>query len=120
MDMPSLVDEKAAAFKDYRVRLTPRVYLLDPAGKILMRGTPDMLFDANLYAVMGKLEGKKKEKPDGKKSPSSPASSKPVSPPSRINSPDTRVPSVSRPDRPRPAFLPPPPVRRTILLPLLL
>ncbi len=34
MDMPSLVDEKAAAFKDYRVRLTPRVYLLDPAGKI--------------------------------------------------------------------------------------
>ncbi len=49
MDMPSLVDEKAAAFKDYRVRLTPRVYLLDPAGKILMRGTPDMLFDANLY-----------------------------------------------------------------------
>nr|WP_270588431.1 hypothetical protein [Akkermansia muciniphila] len=29
MDMPSLVDEKAAAFKDYRVRLTPRVYLLD-------------------------------------------------------------------------------------------
>ena len=62
MDMPSLVDEKAAAFKDYRVRLTPRVYLLDPAGKILMRGTPDMLFDANLYAVMGKLEGKKKEK----------------------------------------------------------
>ena len=27
MDMPSLVDEKAAAFKDYRVRLTPRVYL---------------------------------------------------------------------------------------------
>jgi peroxiredoxin len=104
MDMPSLVDEKAAAFKDYRVRLTPRVYLLDPAGKILMRGTPDMLFDANLYAVMGKLEGKKKEKPDGKKSPSSPASSKPVSPPARINSPDTRVPSVSRPDRPRPAF----------------
>ena len=55
--MPSLVDEKAAAFKDYRVRLTPRVYLLDPAGKILLRGTPDMLFDANLYAVMGKLEG---------------------------------------------------------------
>ena len=104
MDMPSLVDEKAAAFKDYRVRLTPRVYLLDPAGKILMRGTPDMLFDANLYAVMGKLEGKKKEKPDGKKSPSSPASSKPVSPPARINSPDTRVPSVSRPDRPQPAF----------------
>ena len=104
MDMPSLVDEKAAAFKDYRVRLTPRVYLLDPAGKILMRGTPDMLFDANLYAVMGKLEGKKKEKPDGKKSPSSPASSKPVSAPARINSPDTRVPSVSRPDRPRPAF----------------
>ena len=104
MDMPSLVDEKAVAFKDYRVRLTPRVYLLDPAGKILMRGTPDMLFDANLYAVMGKLEGKKKEKPDGKKSPSSPASSKPVSPPARINSPDTRVPSVSRPDRPRPAF----------------
>ena len=98
------MDEKAAAFKDYRVRLTPRVYLLDPAGKILMRGTPDMLFDANLYAVMGKLEGKKKEKPDGKKSPSSPASSKPVSPPARINSPDTRVPSVSRPDRPRPAF----------------
>ncbi len=55
MDTPSLVDEKAAAFKDYRVMLTPRVYLLDPAGKILMRGTPDMLFDANLYAVMGKV-----------------------------------------------------------------
>ena len=42
MDTPSLVDEKAAAFKDYRVMLTPRVYLLDPAGKILMRGTPDL------------------------------------------------------------------------------
>ncbi len=104
MDMPSLVDEKAAAFKDYRVRLTPRVYLLDPAGKILMRGTPDMLFDANLYAVMGKLEGNKKEMPNGKKVPSTPASSKPVSLPARINSPDTRVPSASRPDRLRPAF----------------
>lgn len=27
-----------------------------------MRGTPDMLFDANLYAVMGKLEGKRMER----------------------------------------------------------
>lgn len=85
-----------------------------------MRGTPDMLFDANLYAVMGKLEGKKKEKPDGKKSPSSPASSKPVSPPARINSSDTRVPSVPGLIGRGPRSLPPPPVRRTILFPLLL
>lgn len=73
MDTPSLVDEKAAAFKDYRVMLTPRVYLLDPAGKILMRGTPDMLFDANLYAVMGKLEGKKNGKAGREKGPAAPA-----------------------------------------------
>ena len=54
MDMPSWWMKKAAAFRRLPVRLTPRVYLLDPAGKIPMRGTPDMLFDANLYAVMGK------------------------------------------------------------------
>ncbi len=51
MDMPSWWMKKAVAFKDYRVRLTPRVYLLDPAGKILIN-----------------LREKKKEKPDGGKS----------------------------------------------------
>lgn len=101
MDIPSLVDEKAAAFKDYRVMLTPRVYLLDSAGKILMRGAPDMLFDANLYAVMGRFEGKKKGKPDGKKATPAPPSVKPAPLPSRINSPDTRVPSVPPPAAPR-------------------
>lgn len=106
MDTPSLVDEKAAAFKDYRVMLTPRVYLLDPAGKILMRGTPDMLFDANLYAVMGKLEGKKNGKADEKKAPAAPAAVKPAPLPARINSPDTRIPSVPQPAAPRPAAPP--------------
>lgn len=102
MDIPSLADEKAAAFKDYRVMFTPRVYLLDPAGKILMRGTPDMLFDANLYAVMGRLEGKKNGKADEKKAPAA----KPGPLPARINSPDTRVPSVPRPAGARPASPP--------------
>lgn len=106
MDTPSLVDEKAAAFKDYRVMLTPRVYLLDPAGKILMRGTPDMLFDANLYAVMGKLEGKKNGKADEKKAPAAPAAVKPAPLPARINSPDTRIPSVPQPAALRPAAPP--------------
>lgn len=120
MDMPSLVDEKAAAFKDYRVRLTPRVYLLDPAGKILMRGTPDMLFDANLYAVMGKLEGKRKKSRMGKSLPP------PLLPPSLFLRRPGLIPRI----RAFPLFpgligrgprsLPPPPVRRTILFPLLL
>lgn len=120
MDMPSLVDEKAVAFKDYRVRLTPRVYLLDPAGKILMRGTPDMLFDANLYAVMGKLEGKRKKSRMGKSLPP------PLLPPSLFLRRPGLIPRI----RAFPLFpgligrgprsLPPPPVRRTILFPLLL
>lgn len=33
MDMPSLVDEKAAAFKDYRVRLTPPGVSAGPCGE---------------------------------------------------------------------------------------
>lgn len=106
VDLPSLVDEKAAAFKDYRVMFTPRVYLLDPAGKILLRGMPDMLFDAHLYAVMGKLAGKKDEKPGGNSVPASPASASPAPPPARINSPDTRVPSVRQPAPSRPAASP--------------
>lgn len=95
VDIPSLVDEKAAAFKDYRVMLTPRVYLLDPAGKVLMRGTPDMLFDANLYAVMGRVEGKKSGKTEGNRGPAASAAVRPT--PARINSPDTRVPAAPRP-----------------------
>ena len=62
LDIPSLVDAQAVAFKDYRVAHTPRVYLLDPKGKILMRGTPDMLFDANLYAAMNTFGEKADEK----------------------------------------------------------
>lgn len=95
VDIPSLVDEKAEAFKDYRVMLTPRVYLLDSAGKVLMRGAPDMLFDANLYAVMDRVEGKKSGKKDGNRGATVPASVRPA--PDRINSPDTRVPSAPRP-----------------------
>ena len=94
LDIPSLIDEKAAAFKDYRVRLTPQVYLLDPKGKILMRGTPDMLFDANLYAVMGKFEGKKNGKAEEKKAPAAPPAARPAPLPAKINSPETRVPAV--------------------------
>lgn len=63
LDIPSLVDAQAVAFKDYRVAHTPRVYLLDPKGKILMRGTPDLLFDANLYAAMNKFKGKEPFQP---------------------------------------------------------
>lgn len=96
-DMNSLADEKAVAFKDYRVRFTPRVYLLDADGKILMRGTPDALFDANLYAVMNRKEGKK-EIP----SPVSPVAEKPSPSPVKINSPDTRVPSAPQVVSPRP------------------
>lgn len=106
MDIPSLVDEKAVAFKDYRVMITPRVYLLDPKGKILMRGAPDMLFDAHLYAVMGKLEGKKNGKPDGEKAPVAPSAARPEPLPVRINSPDTRVPAVPAPAVPRRAAPP--------------
>lgn len=98
LDIPTLVDEKAAAFRDYRVAQTPRVYLLDPKGKILMRGTPDMLFDANLYAVMNKLEGKE----DAKKAPAAPPSVKPSPLPERINSPQIHVPAPA----PRPAAAP--------------
>lgn len=98
LDIPSLVDEKAVAFRDYRVAQTPRVYLLDPKGKILMRGTPDMLFDASLYAVMNKLGGKK----DGKKAPASPPAVKPSPLPERINSPQIHVPAPA----PRPAAAP--------------
>nr|WP_251841480.1 redoxin domain-containing protein [Akkermansia muciniphila] len=94
LDIPSLIDEKAAAFKDYRVRHTPQVYLLDPKGKILMRGTPDMLFDANLYAVMGKFEGKKNGKAEEKKAPAAPPAARPAPLPAKINSPETRVPAV--------------------------
>ncbi len=119
LDLPSLMDEKAVAFKDYRVRTTPQVYLLDPRGKVLMRGMPDMLFDANLYAVMGRLEGKKEGKAKEKKAPAAPPAASPAPLPPRINSPETRVPSAPQPAAPRPASsggapsapLAPPPLR---------
>ena len=94
LDIPSLVDAQAVAFKDYRVAHTPRVYLLDPKGKILMRGTPDLLFDANLYAAMNKFKGKEAEK-----APQAPSAAPSVLIPERVNSPDTRVPA----GRPAPA-----------------
>lgn len=103
LDMPSLVDEKAVAFKNYRVAQTPRVYLLDPKGKILLRGTPDMLFEANLYAVMNKWEGKK----NAKKASAEPPSPRPAPVPARINSPQTHVPPVRKP-APRPSSAPAP------------
>lgn len=111
LDIPSLVDEKAAAFKDYRVRLTPQVYLLDPKGKILMRGTPDMLFDANLYAAMGKLEGKKNGKAEEKKAAAAPPAARPAPLPAKINSPETRVPAAPQPAAAPAAPLAPPPLR---------
>lgn len=115
LDIPSLMDEKAAAFKDYRVRHTPQAYLLDSKGKILMRGTPDMLFDANLYAVMGKLEGKKNGKAQENKAPAVPPAARPAPQPAGINSPETRVPAVPQPAASRPAApsvpLAPPPLR---------
>ncbi len=48
----SLVDDKAKAFKDFRVTMTPYVYLLDKKGTVLMRGVPDMLFDTRLSEVL--------------------------------------------------------------------
>ncbi|WP_354831561.1 redoxin domain-containing protein [Akkermansia muciniphila] len=111
LDIPSLIDEKAAAFKDYRVRHTPQVYLLDPKGKILMRGTPDMLFDANLYAVMGKFEGKKNGKAEDKKAPAAPPAARPAPLPAKINSPETRVPAVPQPAAAPAAPLAAPPLR---------
>lgn len=94
LDIPSLIDEKALAFKDYRVAHTPRVYLLDPKGKILMRGTPDVLFDANLYAVMNRFEGKA-----AAAAPKAPAAVTPAPVPAVVNSPETRLPAA----RPVPA-----------------
>lgn len=111
LDIPSLIDEKAAAFKDYRVRHTPQVYLLDPKGKILMRGTPDMLFDANLYAVMGKFEGKKNGKAEEKKASAPPPAARPAPLPAKINSPETRVPAVPQPAAAPAAPLAAPPLR---------
>lgn len=96
LDIPSLVDEKAVTFRDYRVAQTPRVYLLDPQGKILLRGMPDMLFDANLYAAMNQFEKNGKEKKAAKPAAAVPPPA-PVPLPSRVNSPDTRVPAGRRP-----------------------
>ena len=56
-----------------------------------MRGTPDMLFDANLYAAMNTF-GEKADEKAPQAPPAAPASVIPE----RINSPDTRVPA-SRP-----------------------
>lgn len=90
--MASLVDEQAHAFKNYRVAYTPYVYLLDPEGKILMRGFPDMLFDANLYASIDKFKNK-----EAKKTVAVPETPAPPLLPERINSPDTRVPVPQAP-----------------------
>ncbi len=102
LNMPSLVDEHAKAFKDFRVGSVPYVYMLDAKGKVLLRGVPDMLFDVKLDAEMKKLAAAKNA-PAAEQAPPAPArrpapaperrprpSAAPVVDPSELSAPPLR------------------------------
>ncbi len=98
LNLDSLVDDKAKAFKDFRIATLPQVYLIDPKGRILLRGIPDMIFDVKLGAEM-----KKFAVAQTKTAPKQQPVVAPM-PEREIDSPDTRVPA--RPYKPTPTPAP--------------
>ncbi len=97
LNLHSLVDDKGKTFKDYRIANIPQVYLIDPNGKVMLRGIPDMIFDVKLDAEMKKFAAAQ-TKVQPKKQPPMPEP--------EIDSPDTRVPA--RPYQPKPSPSPSP------------